>query len=247
VNNEKIAYGAVVGLLDPVEDLYTEIPVTASSVQPSQRLEPILSQVKALTQGLLDRPITQLPEALPHNFEAESPLGNFFVDLLREEFDLDVVMINAGGIRGGLPAGDVTLSDLYKAYPFGGNLVFLSLTGEQILELLEYSLEFIGRPEMGRGFLMVSGLRFEYSQSENRPKLFVSSVRVDGEPIELDGIYEVAVEKYIFDGGDGYNHFQDWGITPERTEPRSTLSILNEIIEERGENIGGVDGRIKRR
>ncbi|KGE73362.1 bifunctional metallophosphatase/5'-nucleotidase [Spirochaeta lutea] len=246
VHNEDIIGGQLVTVFDPSSSQYWEIPVLESTVQPSKRLEPILSQVKALTQGILDTPLTRADQPIDHSFEEESALGNLFTDLLRQEFELDAVLINAGGMRHGLPEGEITMADVYRAYPFGGNLVFMELTGEQILSLLNYSLEFIGHPEMGRGFLMVSGIRFAYTVDDQGYVLSPEAVTIAGSPLRLDGVYSLAVEKYIFDGGDGYTFFQDWEIKPSRIEPRTTVSILSDALSTQGEVEGVTDGRIHR-
>lgn len=50
-------------------------------------------------------------------------------------------MENAGGIRSGIPKGNVTYSDLISISPYGNVLVEKELTGQQIIDILEFSVD----------------------------------------------------------------------------------------------------------
>ena len=70
------------------------------------------------------------------SFAPESPLSNFLTDLLLNEasqytkdtaFDnLDVSMLNFGGIRTSMPAGNVTVGDIYRISPFDNSTSFIT-------------------------------------------------------------------------------------------------------------------------
>ena len=61
--------------------------------------------------------------------------------------------MNNGGIRSGLPAGEVSYAMLYEVDPFQNELVRVRLTGRQVRQMLEQALH------SGAPYLHVSGIR----------------------------------------------------------------------------------------
>ena len=245
VRGDNGVFGREIDHFDASDDSYSVIPVSSDTVRTPDYIEPALTSVYSSTRALLDRTISYAPESLSHDFEQESQLGNFFTDILREHLELDVVLVNAGGMRIGFDAGPVTVGDVYTAYPFGGNLVLFEATGAQLKEMVRQSLGYIGRPERGRGFLQVSGISFAYRGSSNGFSLVEESVRVGGEALAAQKLYRVGAERYVFNGGDGYTAFD--GIQASEIIPESTLSILLQLVEEVEEIPAKIDGRIERR
>ena len=67
--------------------------------------------------------------------------------------------MNGGGIRGSIKMGKITIRDLLSIFPFGNNLVVVSLKGKEIKDMLEHSVSKMGEcgVEKSGGFLQVSG------------------------------------------------------------------------------------------
>lgn len=89
----------------------------------------------------------------------DSPLGNFFCDAFLALTDAEVALMNAGGMRDDIHAGEIMFGDLYSAAPFDNKLCVVEMTGQAILDALEMSCH--RWPQIGGGFLQVSGLMFE--------------------------------------------------------------------------------------
>ena len=49
----------------------------------------------------------------------------------------DIGVMNPGGVRADLPAGDVTFGQAYAVQPFGNSLGVAEITGEQLKQVLE--------------------------------------------------------------------------------------------------------------
>lgn len=97
----------------------------------------------------------------------EMPLGNFCADAFRVMLGTDIGVVNGGGIRNGLVAGDITYNNLISVFPFNNSACVVSLTGQQLLDALEASVYIV--PEPFGGFLQVSGLRFCVDTSVKSP------------------------------------------------------------------------------
>ncbi len=167
----------------------------------------------------------------------ETNLGDFCADACRIVSGADIAMVNGGGIRANLPAGDITYGDLLAVHPYGNTLCVAQVSGQEILDALEMANRAVqaefsdGTNAVGEngGFLQVSGITFtvdtsvESSVAMDENEMFVScgsvrrvkDVRVlqeDGSyaPIDPDRIYTLASQNYLLKrGGDGQRMFMD--------------------------------------
>ena len=88
----------------------------------------------------------------------ETNLANFCTDAIRIMLDTDIALINAGGIRDNIAAGDITYNDLLRVFPFNNTVCIATLTGCQLIDVLEFSTRFF--PKESGGLMHVSGLRY---------------------------------------------------------------------------------------
>ncbi|MBM7633357.1 5'-nucleotidase C-terminal domain-containing protein [Geomicrobium sediminis] len=168
----------------------------------------------------------------------ESNLGNLITDAMRQRTDADVAIMNGGGIRDSIEAGDVTIHDVMNAFPFINLVEAQEMTGDIIVEALEQSLSVY--PESNGGFLHVSGMEVQYDP-EAAPYERVTSVEINGEPLDTAKTYLVGTNDFLAAGGDGYSMFEEQEIV------LSTGELLSEILIEyirSGEEIPDVEGRI---
>ena len=68
----------------------------------------------------------------------ETTIGNFMVDSIRNHFNCDIVLINAGSIRSSIEAGTVTYGNLVDVNPFGDPMVLIKAKGQMIIDALEF-------------------------------------------------------------------------------------------------------------
>ena len=97
----------------------------------------------------------------------ETNIGNFCADAFREVLNVDVAMINGGGIRADLPKGNVTYNDLLSVFPFNNKACTATLTGQQLVDALEFSVSYL--PEEDGSFMQVSGVKFEVDTTVPTP------------------------------------------------------------------------------
>jgi len=175
--------------------------------------------------------ITHDPEAKDANGNAvrvirraETNLGDLCADAyLDQSGEADIAFINAGGIRVPIHKGDITLNDILKVHPFGNSLSVIEVTGQQVLDALEWSVHAL--PGEFGGFNQVAGLTFEYDSSIESPCVTdesnvmfdhidetmerrVRNVLVAGEPIDPEATYKLVSTDYqILNNGDGYTMY----------------------------------------
>lgn len=153
---------------------------------------------------------------------AETNLGNLCADAVRAAAGADAAVMNGGGVRATIKAGEITYGDVLSVFPFGNHLRTIEVTGQQLLDALELSVSAV--PEENGGFLQVSGLTFTFRTNIPSPvrrddagmftgvegERRVQTVLVGGKPLEPDKTYSLAGTDYTLrDSGDGYSMFAD--------------------------------------
>jgi 5'-nucleotidase len=153
----------------------------------------------------------------------ESPLGNLISDAMLADESvvtdgkaIDVALMNPGGIRADLQAGDggaITYGAAFSVQPFNNYLVSLDLTGEELTELLEQ--QWSGANGGGEGkwkILQVAGLEYTWNKAAPEgSKLVAGSVKVGGEALDPARTYRVVTNSFLADGGDGFSVFDTDG------------------------------------
>jgi len=162
----------------------------------------------------------------------ETNLGDLVTDAFRIQTGADVAIACGSGIRANLPKGDITLKNLLSVYPFGNHASVREVTGQQLLEALEWAVQVV--PHEFAAFLQVSGLTFEihtYIKSscltdENdgfagvAGEYRVKNVMVAGEPLALDRTYTVAATDYLLmNRGNGFTMFDGGKVILASGEP----------------------------
>ena len=67
----------------------------------------------------------------------ETNLGDFCADAYRAVSGADIALVNGGGIRADLYAGEITYGDILSVHPYGNSLCVAKATGQEILDALE--------------------------------------------------------------------------------------------------------------
>ena len=182
---------------------------------------------------------------------AETNLGDLCADAYRDQGgNTDIAFVNVGGIRAQLNAGDLTLNDILSVHPFGNSLTVIEVTGQQVLDALEWSVHSL--PGEFGGFDQVSGLTFEYDATIESPvieddsKMFagvddtkerrVRNVLVGGEPLDPEKIYTLASHDYqLLNNGDGYTMYKGCKVLQE------SVKLDNQVlIDYITQTLGGV-------
>jgi 5'-nucleotidase len=100
--------------------------------------------------------------------------------------------------------GRVTYEEAFTVQPFNNYLVSLTLTGQQIYDVLAQQVTGSNAPAENNKILQVSkGFTYRLGASGAVP----DSVRINGEPISLTGSYRIVTNNFLADGGDGFKAF----------------------------------------
>ncbi len=166
-------------------------------VRRSDEVAALIAPALAATARKNAEPLhVQLPRPLPHDLRHETALGNLFADLMRATYPGDVALLNGGGIRTALPAGQLTYGRLYETYPFDNAFATLRLPAGEFRRLLARSLSHAG------SLVSLSGLRLLARCQEGA--LQVTLARPDGSPVRDDQVLAIVTSDFLATGGDGF-------------------------------------------
>ena len=226
-----------------IEELFNEVKANEK-----------LKEVVATTQVKLT---INDPEAVDENGKpirmvrrAETNLGDLCADAYRAQSGADIAFVNGGGVRVNIEAGDITLNDILKVHPFGNAMCVIEVTGQQILDALEWGARAV--PGENGGFLQVSGLTYEihtYIESpckQDENTLFagiegerrVQNVLVNGKPIDPKATYTLASHDYmLLNQGDGYSMFGGCKLLQDRVKLDNQV-LIDYIVDTLGGTVG---------
>ncbi|WP_320814993.1 5'-nucleotidase [Flavobacterium sp.] len=138
----------------------------------------------------------------------ETNIGNLFSNVTleltrpifkkRENKTIDFCLLNHGGIRAIIPAGNVTSRTAYEIMPFENSVVVIGLTGKEVLELANYVLT-EKKPHPLEG--IVIKVNEDYSK--------VLSIKINNIDLDENKIYYVATSDYLGNGGDNMIFFKN--------------------------------------
>jgi 5'-nucleotidase len=119
-----------------------------------------------------------------------------------------IAMTNPGGIRTDLiyapsgteQPGEVTYGEAFAVQPFNNYMVTLTLTGDQLKAVLEQ------QATTGKVLQISKSLTYTWTASAAAGSK-VSSIAINGAPVDPAAAYRVTVNNFLADGGDGFSAF----------------------------------------
>ena len=212
---------------------------------PDEKATAFLAPYKRVNDSIM-APIVGKVAHNMHATRPESDLSNLLSDILiwasrdyNEKPDLAVY--NMGGIRADLTKGDVTYEDVLSVAPFENKICFVTLTGDQLMQLFR-QIAFRGGEGVSKGVELV------ITKAETGGELV--SARLHGKEINPQANYRACTINYLLDGNDGMGAFKlgTDKVSPQETSNNSRFLILNYFQDMMKQGIvvdAKVEGRIK--
>lgn len=174
--------------------------------------------------------------------DAETNIGNFMADLCykqgnkvfseKTKNNIDFVLLNFGGIRAGIPKGNVTTRNAYEVMPFENSMVVVELSYEKTIELIDY----LAKSGSAHPISKQLNLVFE----NDKPV----SAKLNNKELNIKRSYFVLTSDYLQNGGDRMNFFKN-PISLVNLDYKIRTAIIDELKEIDTIN-AKVDGRMVR-
>jgi 5'-nucleotidase len=175
------------------------VPATflGGPVVPDADVEKLIAPALARVEQEQHRELgVTVPVALKRDYQAESVIGDFLADSLREATRADVAILNPGGLRADIDAGPLTFGDVYEVLPFDNTVAIVTLSGDELKKLLQIAYG------AKKGVFQVSGLQVKLARCPG-PDRFQGATLANGRPLEPAKLYRVAMPDFLARGGDG--------------------------------------------
>ncbi len=197
-----------------------------------------LQPYKDQLEGQMSQQLAKCPEAMT-SYRPESPLSNLLSDFLLDyglkyakdqhyDFEPDFCVMNFGGIRASLPKGAITVRNMFEIMPFENVMMYVQLSGSQVVDLCDHLASRGGEP--------VAGISFGIKNNKS------CDIKIQGNAVDKNKKYWIVTNDYLANGGDGmktFNSAQNKKETKEKvrdifiSEMKKTSDILNAKIERR--------------
>lgn len=220
--------------------------IDTAAVIPDRDMEAAILEYEERLVGELDQEIGRLATPMTSRNAVvrarESAIGNLIADAMRWATGADVALTNGGGIRANrdYEAGTMlTRRDILAELPFGNKTVVLEITGAQLMDVLRWGFISAGRG----GFPQVSNMEAVITFGGG-PVPQLTSLIIDGAPLDPARTYVLATNDFLANGGDGYAMLEDMPRIINATDARLMASQVIDYIVVRGEVAPEIEGRI---
>jgi len=219
------------------------VPTTSQGVGKTQAEDPAIAALIAPYHDKVTAQMTEVLGQAPTEIRknpGESPLGNFVADLQRTRAsqatgqNIVLGVMTNGGLRSALPAGPVTMGNIFELMPFENEIVVLDAPGPVVQQLFDYA----ARIKMG-----ISGATYTVT-FDGMPK----DIKIGNQVFDVnqERLWPIAISDYLASGGDNMTFFK--ALTPRHTNILLRNAIADHIrqLTKEGKPVEGkVDGRVK--
>ncbi|HNW33543.1 MAG TPA: bifunctional UDP-sugar hydrolase/5'-nucleotidase [Candidatus Ozemobacteraceae bacterium] len=177
------------------------ISIESDNVTPDPMVETLLQKAVGDITRIKTEQIGVFAADYERTYDSECPIGNLVADAMRSLTGADIAIQNSGGIQSNIRRGPFTLGDLYNVLPFDNQIVTMSLSGQDLLEVLTTSAS------LRRGVLQISGGAYTFA-NRSSDDFELKDVTIGGRPLEPGQGYKVAVNSFLAEGGDEFRGFK---------------------------------------
>ncbi len=189
--------GTAYGIIDlgPSGATHHVSDVLPDSLTADPAVARIVTDAVASVASFVDRPVTTIAGDLTRSGN-QYALGNLIADAMRVVGKGDVGVMNNGGIRANLRAGQATYGTLFEIQPFGNILYRVTVSGKS---LRGYVAALVARSPN----VHVSGVTITYDSTKTGASRFLSAQLAGAKEIRDDAQYTIILNDFLATGGDG--------------------------------------------
>lgn len=184
-----------------------QIPID-STLTETDSISNFVAPYRNRINQVLDSTLAYAPKSLLlDDGERNTSMGNLMADIVFQETapifksrtgkDLDFVVLNRGGVRSIISAGNVSARNAYEVMPFENYIVVVELSGSAVRQLLD----FLAKASRSHP---ISGVQIVTDKNRS-----LESVNIQGKPFDESRNYYVATSDYLVQGGPSTGFFHE--------------------------------------
>jgi len=204
-----------------------QLPVT-DSIAPKNSIESLIKPYREKVSKEMNAVLSYTPIELNRlDGEFESSLGNLLADMCynranpvfnsRTGNNIDFALFNFGGIRAGIPKGEITNKHAFQLMPFENSLVVVELTADKINELVEY---------------LIRNKKAHPLSKHVKLQVFKDGydLKINNSQIDKTKTYFVLTSDYLQNGGDNMTFFSK-PVNLYKTDYKMRSAIIDYFTE----------------
>ena len=176
-------------------------------IEPVKQVEDIINPYKLNLDKTMNKVLSfSVDNYSKNDGDYNTAIGNLMADAVLEltnpvfknktEKNIDMVLLNHGGIRSILPKGKVTTKTAYKLMPFENSVVVAALKGSVVFEMINYL-------KISNKAHPISGLELVINADNSYKK-----IQIGGKAVDSEKLYYIATSDYLYKGGDQMDFFK---------------------------------------
>ena len=216
---------------------YQLIPLWNEDIQPDSTLAKQVQAYKQQIDEEYGRVIGRLKTRWHRAYNAESNIGNYIADCIRNFSGADFALINSGGIRQNLAAGKIKKLDIKNILPFANSIIKFTVTGKELMEIIRNNAS--AAATGSHGILQVSGVKYQWKTDENGSAKILKAT-VNNLPVDPAKTYQGATVDFVITNAQKY-----LGLIPSQS--LNMMMPLTEVVMKMIEDQKVVDSKVEGR
>ncbi|GAB4271193.1 MAG: bifunctional UDP-sugar hydrolase/5'-nucleotidase [Candidatus Rifleibacteriota bacterium] len=123
------------------------------------------------------------------------PMGSFTAMAMKDCVNADVCLVNSGGIRAGIKAGNITWGQIFEALPYDNTVVTFLMKGKDVKKMFDFVAK---NPDKLDGF-QFAGISGTIDQVKGE----CTGLKINNEIIDDEKIYRICTSSFIANGNLG--------------------------------------------
>ncbi|CAM3262080.1 bifunctional UDP-sugar hydrolase/5'-nucleotidase UshA [Moritella viscosa] len=125
----------------------------------------------------------------------QTNLGRLIATSHMQRAKADFSIMNSGGVRASIEAGNITYKDVLTVQPFGNIITYVDMTGKEVMDYLNV----VGTKTRDSGaYAQFVGISMTVTNDK------VTNVVIAGKPLDTAATYRFTIPSFNAAGGDGY-------------------------------------------
>jgi 2',3'-cyclic-nucleotide 2'-phosphodiesterase (5'-nucleotidase family) len=178
---------------------------TGAGLQGDEAVQSVINETNKENDKILSQVIGRTDVFLngerEHVRTRETNLGKLVAEATLAATGADGAIMNGGGIRTSIEAGEITWGDILNVLPFDNFVVLKEIKGLDLIQALEHGVALY--PDISGRYPQVAGIDFCFAP-DKEPGNRLIEVTIAGQELEPEKMYKIAVNDFIATGGDGY-------------------------------------------
>jgi len=198
------------GCSSPKESIYKikgkQIAID-TSYRPDASIEQFITPYRDHINQDLDNVLSYAPQNMDKSQgKWQTTIGNFLADITLEKANrlfyqkydknVDICLLNHGGIRAPIAKGDVTARTAFQVMPFENSLIVAELKADQIIEMVDYFIQ-------AKRAHPIAGIKIQLTDDQAN----YQNIYINNQLLDPNQTYRVATSDYLLTGGDNMNFF----------------------------------------